>query len=99
VLAQLRRLGRRVAVGQIEDESVGQDAGSEAENGQTVAQGLRIERKMEKSPRLLAQIGVEKPERVFKITALRLEVVGAQMHSFRPDDPRQELHGRDTTVG
>jgi hypothetical protein len=26
-------------------------------------------------------------------------VVGTEMHSFRPDDPRQEFHSRETTMG
>jgi len=86
-IAQLRWLGNRVAVGEIEDEAVGQDAGCEAEYGEAVSEGLRIEGKMEKSPWIPAQIGTEEPECVFEIPALRLEVVGTEMHSFRPDDP------------
>jgi hypothetical protein len=53
---------------------------------------------MKESPRVLAQIGVEKPEYVFKIPALSLEMVRTEMHSFRPDDPRKELHNRETTM-
>jgi hypothetical protein len=45
-----------------------------------------------------AQIGIEKPEYVFEIPALSLEMVRTEMHSFRPDDPRKELHSRGTTV-
>ena len=96
--AQLRRLGNRVAVGQIEDEAVGQDAGCEAEDGEAVSEGLSIEGKMEESPWIPAQIGTGEPECVFEIPALRLEVVGTKMHSFRPDDPRQELHSMQTTM-
>lgn len=96
--AELRGFGSRVAVGKIEDEAVWKDAGSEIEDGETVAEGLRINGKMQKSPWLLAQIGIEKPERVFEIPALSLEVVRTEMHSFRPDDPREELHSRDTTM-
>jgi hypothetical protein len=54
---------------------------------------------MKKSPRILTQIGAQEPQRVFKIPALRLEMMGAEMHAFRPDDARQKLHRRETTVG
>jgi hypothetical protein len=56
-------------------------------------------KKMENSPRFLAKVGAEKPERVFEIPAPSLEGMGIGMHAFRPDDPRQELHSRETTMG
>ncbi len=95
----MRRIGNRVTVGQIEDETVRQDAGCEAEDGEAVSHGLRIEGKMEESPWLLVQIGTQEPQRVFEIPALRLEMVRTKVHSFRPDDPRQEFHNRETTKG
>src|SRR5271170_1987596 len=47
---------------------------------------------MEEAPCVLTQVRVEEPERVFKVAALGLEVVRAEVHPFRPDDAREELH-------
>jgi hypothetical protein len=98
-VAELNRIRRCVAVGQVEDEAVGKDSGCEAEDGETVAERLGIEGEVEKSPRVLAQIGVQEPQGIFEIPALRLKMVRPEVHAFRPDDPGQELHSRVTTMG
>ena len=91
-VSQLRGSWGWVAIGQVEDESVGEDAGGEAEDGEAVAESFGVDGVVQETPGVLAQIGVEEPEGVFKVTALGLEMVGSQVHSFRPDDPREELH-------
>ena len=85
-IAELDGIWRCVAVGEVEDETVGQDAGREIEDGEAVAQGLRIDGKVEKAPGVLAQIGIQKPERIFEVPALSLEMVrpGACLPTRRP---------------
>jgi hypothetical protein len=51
---------------------------------------------MKESPGLLAKIGIKEPESVFEVPTLSLEMMWTEVHPFRPDDPRQELHNRDT---
>ena len=96
---QMRRFGSGVAIGQVEDKTIRQYARREVQNGKAVVNGFGVQRKMQETPRLRMEIGIEKPEGVFEIAALRLKVVWPQVHSFRPDDPRKELHSAGTTLG
>jgi hypothetical protein len=55
-IAELDGIGNGVAIGKIEDEAVRQDAGGEAEDGEAVAEGFRINGVVKKAPGILRRL-------------------------------------------
>src|SRR6185437_6364308 len=83
---------KRIGVGDFGGKAVGGNPRGVEKRAGSVGQGFPVELEMQQAPRLTPQAGGEKSHRVFKVAALCLQMMGAQIHPLGPDDPRKEFH-------
>ena len=83
-----RRSGIRTR--QIERQSVFKQAARAGQGEDAVAQSVVVELKPGESVRIAPQAGGDEVQRVFEIAALRLKMMRAEIHAFRPDGLGQQ---------
>ena len=89
---QVERLRQRIALLHMEGEPIFKDAASVDYRNRPVVQRLSIQEATGNAKRHVPQRAGSEADRVFKIAALHLEMVRAEIHSFRPDDSGQIFH-------
>ncbi len=89
----------RIGIGQLKGESIGKNSRGMQQCRAPIADGLLVQLGMQQPPWLMPQAGRQECDRVFKIAALRLKMVRAQIHPLRPHHPRQKFHSDRTIFG
>ena len=94
---QIASRRRRVGVRQLKGQAIRKNPRSMQQRRVAIADGLLVQLGMQQPPRLMPQAGCEECDRVFKIAALCLKMMRAQIHPLRPHHPRQKFHS-DRTI-
>ncbi len=86
------RLRQVVALRHVERQTIGQDAARVQQRNRAVIKRVGVQLQARQPVRSKPERRGGKLDRVFEVAALHLEVVWPQVHTFRPDHSRKQLH-------